>query len=75
MFGEMNETLLILSSLSPIAIIGLLSWIVFLLVHRKGPIKVLTENHIQSIYELLSRMDNTLLEIRDGINYLKGRRE
>jgi len=75
MFGEMNETLLILSSLSPIAIIGLLSWIVFLLVHRKGPIKALTENHIQSIYELLSRMDNTLLEIRDGINYLKGRRE
>ena len=65
-----------LNSLSPLAVIGLLAYIVYLLVSKKGPVNTIATNHLHSLPEIaasLGRMEETLLEIRDGINYLKGR--
>lgn len=66
----------LLNSLSPLAVIGLLAYIVFLMVAKKGPIATISNNHLSGLPEMaasLERMERTLGEIRDGMNYVRGR--
>lgn len=66
-----------LNSLTPLAVIGLLSFIVYLLVSKKGPVRKISENHLHDLPTMaatLIRMEVVLEEIRDGITILRERR-
>lgn len=76
------DVLKAIAELSPIGVIALLAYVVYLLVAQKGPVKKIAENHngnpsIEGLLNQLvassSRQEQTLSEIRDGLNYLKGR--
>lgn len=65
-----------LSHLTPLGVMALLAYIIYLLVATKGPVKQIGLNHLHGLpdmAETLSRMEQTLMEIRDGINFLRGR--
>jgi hypothetical protein len=66
----------LLKSAPQLAVIGLLSYVVYLLVAKKGPVKQIGLNHLHELpeaMELLREIHTSLQEIRDGINWLKGR--
>ena len=65
------------NSLSPLGVIGLLAYIVYLLVAKKGPVKAISDNHLSGLPAMestLQRMEVVLMEIHDGINILRERR-
>ena len=64
------------NDLTPLGVIGILAYVVYLLVGKKGPVKTLGTNHLHSMPDIvasLARMEDTLNEINSGIQYLKGR--
>lgn len=75
------ELLLELFKRTPeLAIIGGLVWVIYLLAHKDGPMQQLGSNHMTHLDEKmerlelsLARMESTLVDIRDVLNYLKGR--
>ena len=76
MFETLHSTIELLNSLSPIGVIGLLAYIVYLMISKKGPIQVISNNHLSGLPEMnatLLRIESTISEVRDGINYLRGR--
>ena len=78
--GDMKQTIELLNTLSPIGVIGLLSYIVYLLVSRtrqtKEAVQRIGDNHLHDLPLMalsLQRMETVLEEIRDGINILRER--
>ena len=92
MLQQFGDLINILNSLSPLGVIALLVWVVYLLVSKRSPLKTASENRLHEsllgeataaarllqagaleIANTLQRIEITLGEVRDGINYLKGR--
>ena len=76
------DLLTALNGVSPLGVITLLAWIVYLLISKKGPVGRIRDNHLHDVTELLrqiaasaARQERVLASINDGINYLKGRIE
>lgn len=66
----------LLNNLTLPGIVALLAYIVYLLVSKNGPIKAISDNHLSGLPEMnatLLRIEVTMNEVRDGINFLKGR--
>jgi hypothetical protein len=65
-----------LNSLTPLGLAGGLAYIIYQLVAKRGTVRTISDNHLSGLPEMaasLERMERTLLEIRDGISFLKGR--
>lgn len=83
MLANLVSTFTALNSVSSLGVIGLLSYVIYLMIAKKGPIKTISDNHLSGLPEMNAtlvrmeesskRQETTLGEIRDGINYLKGR--
>lgn len=80
MFTELTTFLSMLSSLSPLAVIALLGTIILLMVHKKGPIKLMTDNHLTHVSDSLKQIaDNSdkqvdlLNDIKNDTAWLKGK--
>ena len=71
------------NSLTPLGLAAGLAVIIYQLTSKKGAIRTISENHLSGLPEMnatllrmdetMKRQETTLLDIRDGINYLKGR--
>ena len=82
MFDVLLKLLVTLNGLTPLGVIGLLGVIILLLVHKRGPLQTLKNNHLQHIENSLSQIaENStkqveiLYEVKGGIEFLKGRRD
>ena len=80
MFDSLTSLLGMLNTLSPLGVIGLLAVVVLLMVHKKGPLKILTNNHMEHIQISLTKIAessdkqvNLLQEVSKDINYMKGK--
>ena len=76
MLEQLGSLIGALNSLSPLAVIGGLIYIVYLLISKRGPVSALADNHLHSLPDMaasLERIELTFEEIRDGIHFLKGR--
>lgn len=69
-----------LNSLSPLGVIALLVVVVLLMVHEKGPVKKLMNNHLDHVQMALDKIVvngssqiELLNEIKSEISYLKGK--
>jgi len=72
-----------LNTITPLGMAAGLGFIIYLLIAKRGPIRTISENHLSGLPEMHAtlirmeesdrRQEGTLSEIRDGINYLKGR--
>lgn len=75
--GETIKTVVsVLNSLTPLGLAGGLGYVIFVLVKvRTNHLHNLphTEANVDLLVGSLNRVETTLGEIRDGINYLKGR--
>lgn len=81
----MAELLKVAASIEPIVLLALvllaLAATIFLIIWKVGaPVKAIESNHLHDVTELLQqlvdgqgRTEQTLTDIRDGINYLKGK--
>lgn len=61
---------------SPIGVIALLVFVIYLLISERGPVGVIASNHLHGLPDMaasLERIEASLTEIRDTLNYLKGR--
>jgi hypothetical protein len=66
-----------LNALSPLGVIGLLAYIVYLLVAKRGPVKAISDNHLSGLPQMaatLARMEAILEDISDGVTILRERR-
>ena len=89
MIEQLVQLLNVLNGLSPLAVIALLGTIILLMVHRKGPLQTLKNNHLEHVQKSLDRIvDATevqvtssaqqvdlLVDIKSGVEFLKGRSE
>ena len=80
MFDELASFLGLLNSLTPLGVIGLLGTIILLLVHKKGPLQTLKNNHLEHVQESLDKLVNSgekqvdlLVDISRDMNYVKGK--
>ncbi len=83
MIDIVTEGINILNAITPLGIIGLLVYVVYLMIAKKGPIKLISDNHLSGLPEMAQvlnliresslRQEMTLNEIRNSINYLRGR--
>jgi hypothetical protein len=76
MLDSLKMAVELLNGLSPIGIIAILAYIVYLLISKNGPVKAISDNHLSGLPEMnatLLRIEVTMNEVRDGINFLKGR--
>lgn len=80
MFDQLAALLSTLNSLSPLGVIGLLGVVILLLVHKRGPLKTLTDNHLSHVQVALDRIAESsdrqvelLYEIKEDISYVKGK--
>lgn len=71
-----------LNSLTPLGVIALLGVVILLMVHEKGPIKTLTNNHLEHVQAALDKIVvhgeeeiELLHEIKSELSYLKGKLE
>lgn len=65
-----------LNAITPLGLAAGLAFVIYQLVAKKGQIRAISENHLSGLpamEQTLLRIEETLGEIRDGINYLKGR--
>lgn len=83
----LSSVLLLLNSLTPIGLVGLLSLIAGLLLHKRGPLRTLTDNHLSHIQQSLDRIaasnekqvlsswrqEVSLNEIKVDLSFLKGK--
>lgn len=77
------ELLALLNSFSPLGVIALLAYIVYLLVAKNGPVRQIRDNHLhglpsmeaslQALAQSAERQEKLLSEIAGGMNYLRGR--
>ena len=73
----------VLNALTPLGLAGGLAYIIYHLIAKKGRVRTISDNHlsglpalentVQKILESAGRQEETLGEIRDGINFLRGR--
>ena len=71
------------NSLTPLGLAGGLAFIIYHLTSKKGAVRGISENHLSGLPEMnatlrrieesAKRQETTLIDIRDGTNYLKGR--
>lgn len=80
MFDTFVAFLSTLNSLSPLAVIALLGSIIFLMVHKSGPIRKLSDNHLEHVQGSLDKIvDSTgksvdlLVDMKSDLSYLKGK--
>jgi len=80
MIEALTQLLVVLNTLSPLAIIGLLGAVIFLMAHEKGPIKILANNHLDHVQASLDKIvvngeaqTELLNQIKSELNYLKGK--
>jgi len=69
-----------LNSLTPVGIIGLLITVILLMVHKKGPIQTIANNHLSHVQDSLEKIaENSektvdlLNDMREDMGYLKGK--
>ena len=72
-----------LNSITPLGLAAGLAYIIYQLAGRKGRLRNISENHLSGLPELeqnvtnllaaMLRLEQTMGEVRDGINFLKGR--
>lgn len=74
------EIVTLLGDLSPLGVIALLAYVVYLLISKDGPLMTIRDNHLHTIEGAMERLaDNSdrqtelLADIKAGIEYLKGR--
>ena len=78
----LEQTVELLNSLSPLAVIGGLTFIIYLLIGKRGPVRLMSSNHLSGIPTLieqagriekaLERNSDMLDEIRSCLSYIKG---
>lgn len=65
-----------LNALSPLGLAAMLAFIIWQLVGKKGNVRKISDNHLSDMPEILAtlqRIETGIGDVRDGINYLKGR--
>ena len=72
----MIELFKTLSEVSPLAVIALLGYVVYLLVAKKGPVASIGSNHLHQVPEIveaLGRIEAGVGNISKDLSYLIGR--
>ena len=66
--------------MTPLGVIALLGVVILLLVHKKGPLKTLANNHLEHVQQSLDKIAESsekqvdlLVDIKADINYVKGK--
>lgn len=86
MFTSFVAVLQALNSLTPLGVIALLIVVILLMVHKDGPIKKLSENHLSHVQQSLDALvkngddqldalkdqSRSLNEIKSEISFVKG---
>lgn len=83
MLETLTTTISVLNSLTPLGLCAGLAFIIWQFASKKGSVRLISENHLSGLPDMAhtlvqlvdsnKRLEATLLEIRDGLNYLKGR--
>lgn len=77
---SLTTLLTAVNAMSPIGVIALLGVVILLLVHKRGPLRRLTDNHLDHVQASLDRIAESsdkqldaLNDIRADIGFVKGR--
>jgi hypothetical protein len=80
MFDAITALLGVLNAMTPLGIVALLGVVILLMVHKKGPIQTLKNNHLEHVQQSLNqiaesgdRQVDLLVDISKDMNFLKGK--
>lgn len=80
MISSLTTLVQALSTITPLGIAALLIVVILLMIHPKGPIKMLANNHLEHVQASLdiltatsTKQLDTLSDIRSDISYVKGK--
>jgi hypothetical protein len=65
-----------LNDITPLGLAAGLAFVIYSIIAKKGSIRLISDNHLSGLPEMfamLQRIEQSLAEIRDTLNYLKGR--